>query len=191
MIRALALCALIALPAAAQTPMRPQEETRLARLSETAGDALLRALAEGAPGDVAALTTALSGTPQIAFDESLVGLWSCRTIKLGGLAPLVVYSPFRCRIGLDATGAIFEKLTGSQRTVGRIEMRDGRAIYLGVGHVADATPPSYDTLDPAFAGDGTIQPQVALFERVSPTRARLIFPSPVVESDLDILELTR
>lgn len=178
-------------PAFALEPMRAQEADRLARYHQSAGDALLHALAVGAPDDVAALSTALSGTPLVAFDETLVGTWNCRTLKLGGAAQLVVYSTFKCRIGLDATGAIFEKLTGSQRTSGRIDMRDGRAIYLGVGYVAGETPRLYGDLPGDFKGDGTVQPQVAVFERAAENRARLLFPAPVVESDFDILELTR
>ena len=186
---ATALC--LATPALAQEPIRPQEADRLARYHQTAGDALLQAMAAGAPQDVAALASALAGTPLVAFDESLVGLWNCRTMKLGGLSALVVYTDFQCRIGLDASGAVFEKLSGSQRTSGRIGMRDGRAIYLGVGYVAGATAVPYADLPADFGGDGTLQPQVAVFERISASRARLLFPAPVVESNFDILELTR
>ncbi|AXI45487.1 DUF4893 domain-containing protein [Sulfitobacter sp. SK012] len=183
--------ALLALPVAAQDTMRPQEADRLSRFGVVAGDALLTALAHGSPQDVAALTVALSGEPQVAFDPSLSGEWSCRTLKLGGLAPLVVYSPFKCRLTLDNRGVQLEKLSGSQRTSGRIEMREGRAVYLGVGFVAGQTPPPYADLAPDFNGDGSIYPDVALFERVSETRARLMFPVPTVESPFDILELTR
>ena len=112
-------------------------------------------------------------------------------MKLGGLTRLTVYTNFKCRMTLDITGIRFEKLTGSQRTSGRIEMRDGRAVYLGVGYVSSEAPQSYSELAPNFEGSGTITPDVAVFERVSDTRARLLFPAPVNESDFDILELTR
>ena len=183
------ICA--ALPAAAQEVLRPQEQSRLARFDEIAGNALLQALRTGAAGDVAALTKALSGEPQVAFDEGLAGDWNCRTMKLGGETGLVVYSPFRCRLTFEGDGYVFEKLSGSQRTKGFLGLRDGRAVYVGVGYVADATPPVYADLAPDFTGDGTVQPDVAVFERVSNRRARLMFPAPVVESDFDILELTR
>lgn len=151
----------------------------------------MEALAAGDAADIAALTTALSGTPQVAFDPSLNGEWNCRTMKLGGLTRLTVYTNFKCRMTLDITGIRFEKLTGSQRTSGRIEMRDGRAVYLGVGYVSSEAPQSYGELAPDFEGSGTVTPDVAVFERVSDTRARLLFPAPVNESDFDILELTR
>jgi len=171
--------------------IRPQEQSRLNRFEQVAGTALLEALAAGAGTDVDALARALSGTPQVAFDPALSGEWRCRTIKLGGNPALVVYSNFKCRMALDTTGIAFEKLTGSQRTIGRIEMRNGRAVYLGVGFVASQAPQAYEDLAPDFEGDGTIAPDVAVFERVSDTRARLMFPAPINESDFDILELTR
>lgn len=171
--------------------IRPQEQARLDRYERTAGTALMEALAAGDAADIAALTTALSGAPQVAFDPSLNGEWNCRTMKLGGLTRLTVYTNFKCRMTLDITGIGFEKLTGSQRTSGRIEMRDGRAIYLGVGYVSSEAPQGYGDLAPDFEGSGTITPDVAVFERVSDTRARLLFPAPINESDFDILELTR
>ena len=171
--------------------IRPQEQARLDRFERLAGTALLEAMAEGSAGDVAALSAALAGVPQVAFDPTLNGEWKCRTIKLGGDPRLVVYSNFKCTMRLDNTGITFENLSGSQRTSGRIEMREGRAVYLGVGYVASEAPKSYGDLDPAFEGSGTITPDVAVFERISDKRARLMVPAPVNESDFDILELTR
>lgn len=176
---------------AAQTALRTEDAARLENFATAAGSAILQALSGGAPADVSALTQALSGTPQIAFDEALDGDWACRTMKLGGISPLVVYSPFKCRFGIENDGFTFEKLTGSQRTKGKITLRDGRAVYVGVGFVAGLTPPAYADLPPEFTSDGSMQTDVAVLERISPTRARLMFPSPAVESDFDILELTR
>ena len=184
------LAALLGTGAIAQD-IRPQEQARLDRFERTAGTALMEAMAAGDATDIAALTTALSGTPQVAFDPALNGEWNCRTMKLGGLGQLIVYTNFKCRMTLDITGITFEKLTGSQRTSGRIEMRDGRAVYLGVGYVASEAAQSYSDLAPDFEGSSSVTPDVAVFERVSDTRARLLFPAPINESDFDILELTR
>lgn len=189
--RALLLCFLVVAGAASAQEIRPQEQARLDGFERTAGTALMEALAGGSAEDVSALTTALSGVPQVAFDPSLSGEWNCRTMKLGGMTRLTVYTDFKCRMALDNTGVAFEKLSGSQRTSGRIEMRDGRAVYLGVGYVAGEAPQNYANLAPDFTGSGTVTPDVAVFERVSETRARLLFPAPVNESDFDILELTR
>lgn len=183
--------ALLLAGSAVAQEIRPQEQARLDRFERLAGAALLEALAAGSDGDVAALTSALGGVPKVAFDPSLQGEWNCRTMKLGGETRLVVYTNFKCRMSLDNTGITFEKLSGSQRTSGRIEMREGRAVYLGVGYVSSEEPQNYGDLDPAFEGSGTVTPDVAVFERVSDRRARLMFPAPVNESDFDILELTR
>lgn len=182
---------LLASPVAAQSDLRPQDAARLDGFAKTAGRAILQAMSGGTPSDVAALTQALSGKADIAFDESLIGDWKCRTLKLGGPADLTVYTTFACRFSVGATGFDFEKLTGSERTKGTITLRAGRAIYVGVGYGADETAPAYADLPPDFAPNENIQTQIAVFERVNKTRARLMFPSPTTESDFDILELTR
>jgi hypothetical protein len=187
----LACCAALVAGASFAQEIRPHEQARLDRFDALAGRALLDAMASGTPQDVLALGTALSGVPQVAFDPALNGDWRCRTIKLGGSPQLVVYAQFECRMTLDARGVTFEKPSGSERTSGRIEMRDGRAVYLGVGYGASGAPQPYTGLAPDFEGSGTVSPEVAVFERVSDTRARLLFPAPLAGSDFDILELTR
>jgi hypothetical protein len=187
----LVLSFLAAAPLNAQTPLRAEDAARLDRFSETAGQALLEAFSSGTSNDTSSLANALSGTPQVAFDPSLSGDWKCRTMKLGHLTGLTVYTNFKCRFTIQQDGFLFEKLTGSQRTKGKITYRDGRAIYVGMGYVADTTPPEYANLPSDFRSDGRIQTNVAVFERVSETRARMMFPAPAVESDFDILELTR
>ena len=77
---------LCAAPAIAQDALRPQEQLRLDPFEATAGDALLQAFQSGSADDLAALSRALSGTPQVAFDEGLAGDWSCRPV-LPEMAP--------------------------------------------------------------------------------------------------------
>lgn len=187
------LAFLLLLPglALAETGLRPTDRARLEGFDASFGSAVMQALAGGAADDVAALTRALSGQPQVAFSEDLQGDWSCRTIKMGGISPLVVYTPFKCRFTVTDRGFAFEKLTGSQLTKGEITLREGRAVYTGVGYVRGETPPAYADLPEDFTSGGKVQTDVALFQRVGPERARLLFPSPAVESDFDILELTR
>ena len=171
--------------------LRPAEQARLDNFDAAFGSAMMQALSGGAADDVHALTRALSGQPQIAFAADLPGDWSCRTIKLGGISPLVVYSPFKCRFTATDRGFAFEKLTGSQLTRGEITLREGQAVYTGVGYVREENPPAYDDLPKNFTSNGRVQTDVAVFQRISPTRARLLFPAPALESDFDILELTR
>lgn len=187
------LTVLLLLPtlAHAEPGLRPADEARLDGFDAAFGSAAMQALAGGNAEDVAALTRALSGEPQVAFSADLPGDWSCRTIKMGGISPLVVYTPFKCRFTATDRGFAFEKLTGSQLTKGEITLREGRAVYLGVGYVRGETPPDYADLPEDFTSGGKVQSDVAVFQRISPDRARLMFPSPAVESDFDILELTR
>lgn len=186
-----AACLMIALATPAMAEIRPQEATRLAAMDATLGAALRQAMAGGRRGDVDLLQEALEGLPYPALRTTLEGDWKCRTIKLGGLTDLTAYAPFDCRFTADGDGFIFEKLTGSQRTKGRVSLMDGQMIYLGVGYVAEAAPMDYDALPPGDFGDGEIQPQVAVVEQPDPDRARLMFPAPITESTFDLLYLTR
>ena len=140
-LRLLPLLLLLPVSAWAETTLRPADSARLDNFDAAFGDAMMQGLAGGEAGDVAALTRALSGQPQVAFSADLQGEWSCRTIKLGGISPLVAYSPFKCRFTASDRGFTFEKLTGSQLTRGEITLRAGRAIYAGVGYVRGETPP--------------------------------------------------
>ncbi len=190
MMRLFSLLALLALPASAQE-IRPQEAARLAQFDAVAGVALRGALAGGSRGDIDLLQEAMAGEPLPPLQTALPGDWKCRTFKLGGGLPLVSYAAFDCRITPDGAQFIFEKLSGSQRTTGTIQIIDGRMIYLGVGTVNDAPARAYADLHPSFVGTGEVQPQVGLVEQSGPDTARIMFPLPVVESDFDVLWLTR
>ncbi|SEN48477.1 DUF4893 domain-containing protein [Palleronia pelagia] len=187
----LALSLLAVAPAWAAPQIRAADADRLARFEEAAGRALLVALSEGDAADIDVLTRALSGRPLAPAPN---GDWNCRTIKLGGLSGLVAYTDFRCRITqVGPTEWRFEKLTGSQRTVGTISMIEGRLIYLGAGHTGEAPATDYAGLpdtQTAVEPNQTI-PQVAVFEQTSGTSARLMFPYPLLESEFDLLYLTR
>lgn len=171
--------------------MRPNEAARLAAFDATFGQAIRAALAQGRRGDVDTLQEALSGTPIPPLATTLPGDWRCRTIKLGGIAPLTVYAPFDCRITPDGTTFEFAKRSGSERTSGTIKLIDGQMIYLGVGTVGDAPPRAYDSLHPAFRGTDTLAPQIAVVEQAGPNHIRMLFPAPINESVFDILYLTR
>lgn len=187
----LILAVWIAAPAGAAPQIRPSDLDRLQRFDESAGNAILGALAGGSADDVAVLADALSGT---ALPPAPEGDWSCRTIKMGGITDLVVYAPFRCRIArISATEWQFEKLTGSQLTRGTIAFHEGRAIYRGVGYVVGGPAADYTDLPEGLSPvePGQTVPDIAVFEQTGPDRARLLFPYPVLESRFDILVLTR
>lgn len=191
---AAAILCLLPLTALAQQPgegMHAGDQQRLADYHAAAGQALLEALAGGDPADVAVLAAVLQGDP-LSPDKAwaaMAGDWSCRTIKIGGLLPLTVYQPFRCRIGADGS---LEKLTGSQRTRGRVLRRDDRLIYLGTGFIAGDNPPPYADLPPFSQGsDPQRVPEIGVVEIVDGNKGRVMFPDPHLESRFNILALSR
>jgi hypothetical protein len=174
--------------------MRMPDVQRMIHFDESLGRALAQALASGAPADVDLLVQALSGPP-VLMDPA--GDWSCRTLKLGGLLPLTVYPPFRCRITETGAGPWrIEKLDGSQRLLGEIEMEIGgtQAMYTGVGFVEGGPAATYEELpseDQTPREPGQTHAQVGRFEQAGPGQARLLLPAPLLESEFDILWLTR
>lgn len=114
----------------------------------------------------------------------LTGEWRCRTIKTGGLSQLVVYDWFKCRVTDDGSGWMLEKLSGSQRTKGRLfDESATKMTYLGSFAVNDAPLPAY--------GSGPDSDQVGYAYRLNDNWWRIEFPAPRYESKLDILEFAR
>ncbi len=163
----------------------PDDAARLAQFDTVKAATVAEARAKGAPADVKVLDAALAGTPlktEDGFDAT--GKWKCRTIKLGGGLPLVVYQPFKCVISDDGAGWFLKKVSGSQRTQGRFYTDSAtRMIYLGAGHIWDEPPRKY--------GEKAEENQVAVVERLGKDRLVLQFPKPVLESDFDLLVLER
>lgn len=175
------------------TPMRAGDRDRLDRLDAAYGAALRQALAGGAPEDVATLVRALGGQPQPVAAEALLGDWTCRTIKAGGIAPLVVYDAFRCRVTGDGGALRFEKLSGSQRVAGSIHRAGDGLVLLGVGYIAGDTPPAYADLPAEIDTSATPQITAApgVIEMTGPAAGRILFPYPMLESVMDVLVLSR
>lgn len=185
-----ALAALLALSAtsaladgAVQKLMTAPDKARLEAYAETRA----AALAEAKGGDQAQLAQleALLAKPLLSLpDFDLGGEWRCRTSKLGGLSPLVVYGWFKCRVSDDGSGWKLEKLSGSQRTTGRFyDDSQTRTIYLGSFSTAEEKPKPY--------GSGPESDQVGYAFRTGPAEWRIEFPAPKYESNLDILEFRR
>ncbi len=181
----LSFCA--ALPALAdgeiQKLITPADKARLDKFDETRKAALAEATA-GNPADVKQLD-ALLAKPLVSFsDKDLTGNWKCRTIKAGGLSPLVIYGWFKCKVSDDGSGWRLEKVSGSQRTKGRFfDDRDKRAIYLGSASVNNDAAKPY--------GSGPQTDQVGYVFRNSASEWRIEFPAPYYESKLDIMEFKR
>ncbi|MFH1796611.1 MAG: DUF4893 domain-containing protein [Pseudomonadota bacterium] len=190
--RILALAALALLLAA--TPSRATGEIeglitqadrdRLAKYEATREEALKEARAGGSAEDIATLEKAISPAPRPWSGFDMTGDWQCRTIKAGGLAQLVVYGWFKCRVTDDGSGWTLTKLTGSQKTRGRFFTdSDTRLTYLGAFAVNDDPFPAY--------GKGAETDQAGYAFLMSPKSWRIEFPAPYYESKLDILEFRR
>lgn len=172
--------------------IRPDDALQLERLDQVAGLTLRRAMAIADKADLGVLTQGLSGAPLPLGEATSVlpGDWTCRMLKMGRDLPLVVYSPFTCRITQNGD---FDKLTGSQRSTGRIGVIDDDLIYLGTAYVAGDTPADYadlpEQVDPTAMPQ--VVPDVGMVEVTSPDTARILMPLPHLESDLNILLLSR
>jgi len=168
---------------------------RLSRLEEARAKGLDEASRGASPSDLAAIDSVIHAQATTASPSALTGTWRCRTIKLGGLTPDVIYSWFRCRISERGGALFFEKLSGSQRTSGFLYSEGSGYVYLGASYVTAYGPPEKP---PVYSGRGasagaaaTPDDQIGLLSLLADGRARLELPYPVQESTFDVLELKR
>jgi len=139
------------------------------------------------PEDLAVLQSVLQGSASDLAPADMAGEWLCRTIKLSRKRdlPLIIYPDFRCIITDDTAGLRLKRLTGSQRTAGTFyDVGETKLGYVGALALGD------ETRTPAY-GENPERNHVGYLIAVSPERMRVEFPSPVFESDFDILELHR
>ena len=164
---------------------------RLSRLDESRAKGLDEA-SRGAPAaDLAAIRSVLDAPAVEASSSAVEGAWRCRTIKLGGITPDVVYGWFRCRISLKGGAPYFEKLTGSQRTSGFLYPQGGGFVYLGASYVIGEQPHAYSGNGAEAGAGATPDDQIGLFSLLADGRARLELPYPRLESTFDVIELRR
>jgi hypothetical protein len=172
----------------------PADVQRLSLLSESRAKGLLEAEG-GNPSDVTAARSILSAGVVSASPPRLTGTWRCRTIKLGGLTPTIVYSWFKCRISDRGGQLLFEKTSGSQRTSGTLYPDGGGFVYLGASYVhyngVSEKPPHYSGTGAAVGASQTPDDQLGLLSLTYDGRARLELPAPVQESTFDVIELKR
>lgn len=160
------------------------DSARLERFEEARDKAIEEASGSSDEAAKATWRAALDADALPFADFDLTGRWQCRTIKAGGLAELVVYGWFDCRVTDDGSGWGLEKLTGSQRTIGRFFTEsDTRLTYLGSFFVAGDAAPAY--------GAGPESDQVGYATRTGEETWQIAFPLPQYESTLDILQFRR
>jgi len=154
-------------------------------------DAFVAALAEANASDNRAQVTAEGALlePDAALDDATLplGAYRCRMLKLGsagsGGLGFVGYPAFDCRVKIENSATVLEKLTGSQRLFGRVYPGGTRRqIFLGTLVLGDETRALGYGRDANRDMAGTI-------ERIAPRRWRLLLPYPRFESTLDVIEL--
>lgn len=115
--------------------------------------------------------------------DLLVGKYQCRTIKMGGLLPLVVYRWFQCEIGQEEAAFTVRKITGSQNFFGLLVPAGAGYAYRGAGHYR------YEK-QVRFYGDDPERDQVGCLSAVTKGNKHFMLelPFPKVESYHDVIE---
>ena len=172
-----------------QDDVSPFDANRLAKLDE----ARAKGLSEAEAGqDMGTIHAVLDAAPVAASENELTGHWRCRTIKLGGLTPDIVYSWFSCRISQGDGGLVFEKLSGSQRLWGKLYPNDGGGyVLLGALSVKGEPPHRYSGNRASAGAESTPDDAVGVLSATGAGHARIEFPYPVQESTFDVIELKR
>ena len=190
---AFATLLLVSTPAIAgwQDQVSPFDAKRFAYLDKSRAKGLDEAM-RGAPAeDLAVIHSVLDAEAVSASPDALAGNWRCRTIKLGGITPDVIYTWFRCRISERGGALYFEKLTGSQRTSGFLYGEGQGFVYLGASYVTGEKPHAYSGNGAEAGAGATPDDQIGLLSLLSDGRARLELPFPLQESHFDVIELRR
>ncbi len=165
---------------------------RLSRLDEAKAKALEEAGRGASASDLSIIHAVVDPAPQSASVDALLGQWQCRTIKLGGITPAVIYSWFRCRISMKGGGPYLEKLSGSQVTNGYLYPDgNGSFVYLGASSVAGEPRHAYSGNGATAGAPVTPDDQIGLLSMIGPGHARVEFPYPLQESTMDVLEMKR
>lgn len=160
------------------------DRQRMEKYGETRKEALAEAKAGGSADEVAILDDLVGKPAQSWAGFDMTGDWRCRTIKVGGNLPLVVYGWFKCRVTDDGSGWTLEKLSGSQRTKGRFfDDGDKRLVYLGSFFVSGEKPAPY--------GSGPDSDQFGYVFRTDAQAFRIELPEPRYESKLDVMEFRK
>lgn len=126
------------------------------------------------------------GFEPIGSPAETIGKYQCRTIKLGGLGPAVVYDWFSCEINPEDAALTIFKSTGSQRFFGLLYPAGTGLTYRGAGHYG------YET-EVNFYGDEADRDQVGCLSKIAGEPGHLVLelPQPVFESAHNVIELKR
>jgi hypothetical protein len=172
-----------------QDRVSPYDAKRLSLLDE----ARQKALSEAASAPDAGVIHAVLDRQAVSVSaDALRGSWRCRTIKIGGMTPDVVYSWFHCRIHESGEGLVFEKISGSQRLSGELYPNEsGGYVLLGAVSVKGEKAHIYSGNGASAGAMATPDDAAGILESTGAGSARIEFPYPVQESTFDVVELKR
>lgn len=187
---ALVICATPAF-AAWQDRASPYDVERLSHLADARAKAMQET--QGASEkDLAAVRAVLNRNSHAVSLASLKGTWRCRTIKLGGMAPVVIYDWFTCRIGEEHGHPYFEKQSGTQHFGGSLYPHEsGGFVFLGGTNWSKDKQSFYSSGRASLGAETTPSDAVGLLSSIGPNVARIEFPYPAQESTFDVIELRR
>lgn len=172
-----------------QEDASPYDAGRLSKLDEAKAKGLQEAQA-GA--DFATINAVLSAPAEAVSADQLAGSWRCRTMKLGGAMPDIVYSWFRCRIADQGGTLSFQKVTGSQRLNGTLYPHEsGGFVLLGALSTRGEPAHRYSGNHETAGAEATPDDVIGLLSATGPGAARIEIPYPGPESTFDVIELRR
>jgi len=160
-----------------------RDDRRLAGLIASRTEGLAAALLEPEAATRQTVAALYRGGLESVEATAAVGDYRCRTIKLGGILPAVVYGYFECSISEGADGLDIVKTTGSQRFSGRLIASGASLAYVGALNYSDEGPMAYQ--------GASERDQVGCLWRNATDGETLVLelPSPQFESFHDVIEL--
>jgi hypothetical protein len=191
---AAALLVLVASPSLAswRDDVSRYDENRLTRLEEAKAKGLREAMRGASAHDLADIHGALDARSRPISAHELLGAWQCRSMKLGGLTPDILYSWFRCRVRETRAGLYFEKISGTEKMSGYLDGYDrGRFVFMGALTVKNERPEPYSGGNSGAGAPTSSGDVVGIASGIGPGHARIEFPYPTIESTFDVIELKR
>lgn len=169
----------------------PADINRLVQLPSIRMRAIHAAESYPGQGDFNVLRAVLEPEARTVPARAMLGNWRCRQMKLGGISPYIVYdSWFACNIRMVNGGLLFQKVTGTQRTIGFLYPEQGSWIYLGASSARQEPWHNYSGRTPSIGAETTPDDQIGLLTGIGNNHLRLEIPA-TQESLLDVIELRR
>jgi hypothetical protein len=159
-----------------------RDEARINMLASSRTRGLAAALTSQSAADRQVVSEIFAGGLS-PLQTIVPGRYQCRTIKMGGISELVVYTWFACEIGQEDAMLTLRKTSGSQRTFGTLTKSGDGLLYRGALHYSDENPVMYD------GASERDQVGCLLKDYEDGNRFVLELPQPAFESFHDVLEL--